>query len=150
LGRHWHFLTIVAWIFTGLLYVVLMIVTDEWRRLIPTSWHVFTDAARAAQTYARLELPPPAAGLPYNALQQLTYAAVVFLLAPLSIATGAAMSPAVIGRFPWYARLFGGKQAARSIHFLCLVGFVLFTVGHTAMVIVHGLPTGFAKIVLGS
>src|SRR5690606_19411099 len=77
------------------------------------------------------------------------YAGVVFVLAPLAIATGAAMSPALAARFPGYTRLFGGRQAARSIHFLCMVAFLAFTVGHVAMVVVHGLPEGAAHIVLG-
>jgi DMSO/TMAO reductase YedYZ molybdopterin-dependent catalytic subunit len=60
------------------------------------------------------------------------------------------MSPAVIGRFPWYARLFGGKQGARSLHFLGLCGFTAFIVVHTVMVVIHGLPSELSKILLGS
>lgn len=147
LGRHWHFLSVAAWVITGLVYVVCLFAFDEWRRLLPTTWAVFPHAWQALRTYASLQLPPP--GNPYNALQQLTYAAVVFLLGPLSFATGAAMSPAVAARFPWYTRLFGGRQAARSLHFLALLAFAAFTVGHTAMVVAHGLPQELVKIVLG-
>ena len=60
----------------------------------------------------------------YNALQQLSYAAVVFLLAPFSIATGIAMSPAIAARFPWYIKIFHGRQGARSLHFLALCAFI--------------------------
>jgi methionine sulfoxide reductase catalytic subunit len=147
LGRHWHFISVLAWILTGLVYIVLLFTLDEWRRLIPTTAAVFPHAWEDLRTYLSLRLPPP--GNPYNALQQLTYAAVIFLLAPFSLATGAAMSPAITARFPWYTRLFGGRQAARSLHFLSLVAFVLFTIGHTAMVVAHGLPEEWAKIVLG-
>ena len=59
------------------------------------------------------------------------------------------MSPAVLARFPWYIRLFHGRQGARSVHFLCLCGFAVFFVGHVTLVIVHGLPAGLAAIVLG-
>src|ERR1019366_4397221 len=52
--------------------------------------------------------------------------AVVFVLAPLSILTGAAMSPAVDARFPWYPRLFGNRQNARSLHFLAMAAYVIF------------------------
>ncbi|HZU75849.1 MAG TPA: cytochrome b/b6 domain-containing protein, partial [Dehalococcoidia bacterium] len=142
-GRHWHFLSIGAWVLTGLIYVILLFATDEWRRLIPTSWTIFPHAWDALRTYLSFGLPP---GIPYNALQQLSYAAVVFLLAPLSIVTGAAMSPAVAARFPWYPRLFHGRQAARSLHFLALLGFVAFTIIHTIMVLIHGLPDEWAKI----
>ena len=148
LGRHWHFTTIVLWLLTGIVYVILLFTLDEWRRLIPTSWSIFPDAVHTAHTYLTLHLPPE--GHPYNPLQQLAYAAVIFVLAPISILTGAAMSPAVAARFPWYTRIFGGRQAARSIHFLALVAFVLFTIGHTAMVVWHGLPHEWGLIVLGT
>jgi DMSO/TMAO reductase YedYZ molybdopterin-dependent catalytic subunit len=59
------------------------------------------------------------------------------------------MSPALAGRFPWFPRLFGGRQAARSLHFLGLVAFSAFTVHHIALVIAHGLRDGLAAIVLG-
>jgi methionine sulfoxide reductase catalytic subunit len=147
LGRHWHFFSVAAWILTGLVYVVLLFTMDEWRRLIPTTWAVFPDALQALRTYSSFHLPPP--GNPYNALQQLTYAAVIFLLAPFSIATGGAMSPALAARFPWYTRIFGGRQAARSLHFLSLLAFIAFTIVHTLMVVAHGLPEEWGKIVLG-
>ena len=147
LGRHWHFFSVAAWILTGLVYVILLFTMDEWRRLIPTTWAVFPAAWQALRTYVSFHLPPP--GNPYNALQQLTYAAVIFLLAPVSIATGAAMSPAVAARFPWYTRIFGNRQAARSLHFLSLLAFIAFTAGHTAMVVAHGLPAELGRIVLG-
>ncbi len=146
LGRHWHFVSITAWILTGLVYIILLFALDQWRRLIPTSASVFPAAWRDLWMYLHLQLPP---GYPYNALQQLTYAGVIFLLAPFSIATGAAMSPAVAARFPWYIRIFGGRQAARSLHLLALLAFALFTLVHTAMVVWHGLPDEWAKIVLG-
>ena len=59
------------------------------------------------------------------------------------------MSPALAGRFPWFPRLFGGRQAARSLHFLGLMAFVAFTVHHIALVIAHGFGDGLAAIVLG-
>jgi DMSO/TMAO reductase YedYZ molybdopterin-dependent catalytic subunit/thiosulfate reductase cytochrome b subunit len=147
LGRHWHFFSVTAWILTGLVYVVLLFTLDEWRRLVPTSWSIFPDAIGVARDYATFSLPAEDGG--YNALQQLSYFGVVFVLAPVSILTGAAMSPAVAARFPWYTRIFGGRQAARSLHFLALVAFVLFTIVHTVIVIVHGLPSEWALIVLG-
>ena len=73
----------------------------------------------------------------------------MFVLTPLQILTGLAMSPALAGRFPWFPRLFGGRQAARSLHFLGLMAFVAFTVHHVALVIAHGLVDGLAAIVLG-
>jgi DMSO/TMAO reductase YedYZ molybdopterin-dependent catalytic subunit len=140
LGRHWHFASVNGWIATGLAYVGLLFGTGQWRRLLPVSRSVFPEAWRVLVQYAHLRFP--AQHGTHNALQMLTYAGVVFLLAPLSIATGAAMSPAVAGRFPGYLRLFHGRQAARSLHFLCLFGYLAFLLGHVAMVALHVLATG--------
>lgn len=150
LGRHWHFMTLQFWVLTGVVYIALLFIEGQWRRLVPTDWSIVPDALRAMATYLSGSLPPPQPGLPYNAAQQLAYFGVVFVLAPLQILTGAAMSPSVIARFPWYARLFGGKQAARTIHFLVLCALIGFVIVHTAMVIIHGLPHEWAGIVLGS
>jgi len=147
LGRHWHFLADVGWLLTGLVYVVLLFSAPEWRRLIPTSWRIVPDAGRALLSYLTLHIVE-APGT-YNALQQVSYAAVVFLLAPVSIATGVAMSPAVAARFPWYIKIFHGRQGARSLHFLALGTFVLFFIGHVALVALHGFRQGLAVIVLG-
>jgi DMSO/TMAO reductase YedYZ molybdopterin-dependent catalytic subunit len=58
------------------------------------------------------------------------------------------MSPAVIGAAPWYAKIFGGRQRARTLHFAGLLAFLSFVLVHTAMVVVHGVGSGMAKIVL--
>lgn len=148
LGRHWHYLSVMGWVLTGVTYVVLLFATGEWRRLIPTSWSVFPEAWHTLLTYLSFHMPPETGH--YNALQQLSYAGVVFLLGPLLILTGAAMSPALSARFPWYPRLFGGRQAARSLHFLGLGLFSLFILVHVVMVALHGLGKNLGKIVLGS
>ncbi|MGH8574656.1 MAG: cytochrome b/b6 domain-containing protein, partial [Gammaproteobacteria bacterium] len=137
LGRFWHFVAVAGWLLTGVAYLLVLVTSDQWQRLVPASWEVFPQAWDAVLTYLRLEVPPT--GDPYNALQQLTYFGVVFVLTPLQILTGLAMSPALEGHFPWYPRLFCGRQAARSLHFLGLVAFVAFTVHHVALVVAHGL-----------
>jgi thiosulfate reductase cytochrome b subunit len=148
LGRHWHFWSVVGWVVVGLVYVVLLFCTPEWRRLVPTSLAVFPGALHALADYLRLRVPPE--GNPYNPLQQLTYFVVVLVLAPLQIVTGLMMSPAIAARAPWLPRLLGGRQAARSLHFLGLVAFAIFFVGHVAMVVAHGFGAEMANIVLGS
>src|SRR6188474_2640166 len=147
LGRFWHFAAVIGWLVTGLIYLLALATSDQWQRLVPTSWTVLRQAWDGAMAYLRLDIPE--AGNPYNALQQLTYFALVFVLTPLQISTGLAMSPALAGRFPWFPGLFGGRQAARSLHFLGLMAFVAFTVHHVALVIAHGLGNGLAAIVLG-
>ena len=147
LGRHWHFLADFVWLLTGLVYVVMLFAAPEWRRLIPTSWQIVPDAGRAMLSYLTLHIVETPGT--YNALQQLSYAAVVFLLAPFSMATGVAMSPAIAARFPWYIKIFHGRQGARSLHFLALCTFILFFIGHVALVVLHGFRKGLAVIVLG-
>ena len=149
LGRHWHFMTVQFWILTGVVYVAMIFATGYWRYVVPTDWAIVPDALRAVGDYLQFRLPPPIAGEPFEPAQKLTYFLVIFVLAPFQIATGAAMSPSVLARFPHYGRLFGGKQGARSLHFLGLVAFAGFTLVHTILVIVHGLPSELAKITLG-
>ncbi len=150
MGRHWHFFSIIFWIANGAAYYILLFSSDEWQRLIPTSFSIIPQAIHIAMIYATFHIPPESLAHPYNALQQLTYFAVVFLLGPFMIATGAAMSPAIDARFPWYSKtLFRGKQVARSLNFLGMIAFVLFIIVHVAMVLIERFPETMGHIVLG-
>jgi sulfoxide reductase catalytic subunit YedY len=97
-------------------------------------------------TYLHLNIPHTSG---YNALQQLAYFAVIFILTPIQIVTGLAMSPAIAARFPRLSQVTGGRQAARSLHFLGMLAFVLFIIVHVGLVVAHGFGEGMAKIVLG-
>lgn len=148
LARLWHFLAAGLWLATGAVYYALAFATGEWRRLIPTSWAIFPAAARTAVTYLRFELPPR--GDPYNPLQQLGYAAAAYLFPAFMIATGLAMSPAVEARFPWFLRLFGNRQIARSLHFLGLAAILAFTVVHVLLVVIEGFAGNVSFIMFGA
>jgi sulfoxide reductase catalytic subunit YedY len=151
LARVWHFLTVHGFILTGVVFIVLLLATGQWQRLVPTSPHVLADAWATWAYYATFHLPPEPNGFyAYNALQQLAYFGVIFGLGPLAILTGIAMSPAVVNRFPWYARLFGGRQSARSIHFLNMLCFVGFILVHVALVAMTGFARNMNHIVLGT
>jgi methionine sulfoxide reductase catalytic subunit len=153
LGRYWHFSAMFGWFITGVVYFVLLFASDQWRRLVPTSWSIVPDAWHSFVTYLSLRLPEPGTTenplAPYNALQQLSYFAVVFGLTPHMIFTGLAMSPAIESRARWYPKLFFGRQSARSLHFLGMVAYVLFFGIHVLMVIVHGPARGLTKMTLG-
>jgi DMSO/TMAO reductase YedYZ molybdopterin-dependent catalytic subunit/thiosulfate reductase cytochrome b subunit len=149
LGRHWHFMTLQFWVANGVAYIIMLFVTGWWHTMVPTTWEIFPNAVRAVGYYLMFHLPPKIPGLPFNAVQLLSYFFVVFILAPLQVLTGAAMSPAIQGRFPWYTRLFGGRQKARSLHFVGLLAFVAFIIVHTAMVIINDLPNLWTVMVLG-
>jgi DMSO/TMAO reductase YedYZ molybdopterin-dependent catalytic subunit/thiosulfate reductase cytochrome b subunit len=152
LGRHWHFFSMIFWFANGIAYYILLFTSGEWIRLIPTSWSIFPEAFNIALQYASFQLPsePIGGGAIYNPLQQLTYFGVVFLLGPFMIATGAAMSPAIAAQFPWYQKIFRGRQVARSLHFLGMLAFVLFIIIHIIMVTVEHFPENMGNIVLGN
>jgi sulfoxide reductase catalytic subunit YedY len=150
LGRHWHFFALTFWVLNGAIYIIALFTSGEWRTLIPTSWTIFPAAWHTFVTYASMHLPPESSFTPLDPLQQLIYAAVVYLLAPLQILTGAAMSPSIAARFPWYIRIFGGRQVARSLHFLGLVAFIIFTILHTVLIFVVRFPNNVRDIVLGN
>ncbi|HST03680.1 MAG TPA: molybdopterin-dependent oxidoreductase [Chloroflexia bacterium] len=149
LGRHWHFAALGFWVLNGLIYVVLLFATGGWTRLIPTSWSVIPEAWDTLVGYVSFRVPPPDAFQPFDPLQQLAYAGVIFILAPFLILTGAAQSPAVEAQFPWYARLFGGRQTARSLHFIGLVAFLVFIAIHVTLVVLTGFGNNMGNIVLG-
>lgn len=156
LGRHWHFFAAMFWVLNGLVYVVLLCVTGQYLRLVPTDWAIFPNAWQQMVQYMTFHPPMKSLYLGvYDPLQQLAYFAVVFLLAPFQIATAAAQSPAVEARFPWYVNLWGGRQSARSLHFLGLVAFVGFIIVHTGFVFLasdNGLPglvSNFGDIIFG-
>ena len=117
---------------------------------MPTSWGIFVQAWNTFVYYANFHLPPEPNGFyGYNALQQLVYFATIFIMAPLAILTGMAMSPALVNRFPRYVRIFGGRQGARSVHFLVLVGFIYFIIAHVTLVVITGFRRNMNHIVLG-
>lgn len=135
LARNWHFTAAIIWLATGAVYWGYMFISGTWTRLIPTSWSIVPAAWNDLIGYLTFHLPPVSAFHPYDALQQVTYAAVAFILPPVMILTAAAMSPALMNRFPLFMRLFGDRrQVARSIHFLGMVAFSVFIVIHVAMV----------------
>ena len=150
LGRHWHFFSVIFWVLNGVIYIVLLFATGEWSRLIPTSWDIFPRAWDTFLTYITFHIPPVSEFRPYDPLQQLAYAAVVFLLAPFMLLTGASMSPAIEARFPWYIKLFGGRQVGRSLHFLSMIAFTLFIIVHTALVLIVHFQNNIRNIVFGT
>jgi thiosulfate reductase cytochrome b subunit len=126
-GRYLHFLS--AWIaaLTGTVYV-----------LGGTRAHHF-----------RRDLFRPAQPAKYNVVQRITYAAVVFVLFPLMIWTGLAMSPGVTSVLPLLVTSMGGQQSARTIHFIVASLLVLFVVGHVAMVVFAGFTRHVGAMILG-
>jgi thiosulfate reductase cytochrome b subunit len=138
-ARRWHLA--FAWVLAiGLiLYWLAILRNRHWRGLLPhraelTPRHLWQEV----KDHARLRFPKGAAALAYNTLQKLSYAGMVFLVLPLVILTGLTMSPGMNAAWPWLLDLFGGRQSARSIHFLCAVALLAFILVHLIMVVLAG------------
>jgi sulfoxide reductase catalytic subunit YedY len=150
-ARIWHFIIVHGFIITGIIFAVMLFLTDQWKRLVPTSPLVLKQAWDTWVHYATFNLPPEPNGFyGYNALQQIAYLVSVFGFGVVAILTGVAMSPAVVNHFPWYARIFGGRQSARSIHFLTMLGFLAFLVVHVTLIVMTGFARNMNHIVLGT
>lgn len=151
IARAWHFINVHGFIVTGMIFAIMLFDTEQWRRIVPASPLVITQAWNIWVHYATFHMPPEPNGFyGYNALQQIAYFTVFFIFGPLAIATGIAMSPAVVNHFPWYARIFGGRQSARSIHFLTMLSFVAFLVVHVTLVAITGFARNMNHIVMGT
>lgn len=152
MARHWHFTFDILWIVTGVTFIAVQFADGTWTRLVPTSWELGPQAVSCMATYGRLRDPANAAGIDgfvrFNALQQLTYFSIIFIVPPLQILTGVAMSPAFDNQHKWYPRLFGNRQGARSLHFILMVGFIAFFVGHMVLVLSTGAARNLNGIVL--
>lgn len=135
-SRYLHFQSAWLLVLTGLLYVIHGIVSGSFRKhLVPEagerSWRA---VATVMGQHLRFRRPSEAETHSYNVLQRLTYLAVIFVLVPMVIWTGLAMSPAFISAFPSTVTLLGGRQSARTLHFLVSVALVLFLLVHVFMV----------------
>ncbi len=151
IARSWHFITVYGFVLTGAFFVIGLLTSTQWERLVPTSPGVFVQAWNTFVLYANFHFPlEPNGFYGYNALQQLAYLATVFVMAPLAILTGMAMSPALVNRFPRYTKIFGGRQGARSTHFLVLIGFICFIVIHVTLIALTGFERNMNHIVLGT
>lgn len=150
-SRRWHFF--FAWLFVtnGVVYWLAGLIGGHIRRdLLPTAadvaprniWHEVV-------THARLQFPKGEEARRYNVLQKGAYLAVIALLLPLMVGTGLTMSPGFNAAAPWLLDLFGGRQSARSLHFLSaslLVGFVLL---HLFMVVASGTWNNIRSMITG-
>ncbi len=149
LARWWHLGVDVLWLANGIAFYVLLFATGEWRRIVPTSWQVFPDAASAALQYLSLSWPADNSWVAYNGLQSLAYFTTIFVAAPLALITGLGMSPALSTRFKRVSKLLS-IQAARSLHFLVLCWFLFFIVVHITLVFTTDALRNLNHIYAGS
>jgi thiosulfate reductase cytochrome b subunit len=151
-GRNLHFL--FAWVFVvnGAIYVAAALVSGYVRRRLLPSREQLQIGNVMAELRAHLKWRRPAAtGRPdYNVLQKTAYLVVIFVLAPLTVLTGLTMSPGFVAALPELTTLFGGRQSARSIHFIAANLLVLFLVAHLLEVALAGGVAMLRAMVTGS
>jgi len=149
MARHWHLF--FAWLFVvnGIAYVLYTLVSRHLTKdLIPTRDEL-RNIGRSIVDHIKLKHPTGDAATRYNVLQSLTYLIVIFVLLPLIVVCGLAMSPTLNTVFTGWVDLLGGRQSARTLHFLAAFGLLLFVVVHVAEVFIAGVWNEMRSMVTG-
>ncbi len=146
-GRRWHFF--FAWLFVlnGLLYFVYNFASGHLRKFFLTPKDI-PKLLPMIFYYLRLRRESPQ-DAEYNPLQKMAYTIVCFVITPVIIVSGMAMSPQLDVAFNWLPAMFGGRQSARSLHFLLAFSFALFTFGHIFMVVTTGIFNNMRSMITG-
>jgi len=150
-SRYLHFQAAWIVVLTGLLYIISALFTGHLRKNLhpgeaDLSWSAFSTAIA---NHLRFKRPAEAEAWSYNLLQRLTYLFVIFVLFPLVIWTGLAMSPAFVSAVPATVTLLGGQQSARTIHFFVSLFLVLFLLVHVVMVFLAGFRSRMRAMITG-
>lgn len=149
IGRHWHFF--FAWLFVvnGLCYLLYAVFSGHLRRdLLPTRLE-WRHIGRSIGDHLRFRHPTGEAARRYNVLQNLAYLAVIFVMVPLIVVAGMAMSPRLDAVFTGWIEIFGGRQSARTLHFLAATALLLFVFVHVAEVLIGGVWNQMRSMVTG-
>ena len=149
MARHWHLF--FAWLFVanGVCYVLYTIFSKHLvRDLVPSRFEL-RNIGRSILDHLKLRHPTGDAATRYNVLQSLTYLIVIFGLLPLVVIAGIAMSPRLDTVFTGWVDLLGGRQSARSLHFLAALGLVIFVVVHVVEVVIAGVWNEMRSMITG-
>jgi thiosulfate reductase cytochrome b subunit len=144
-GRVIHFFFAWALVTTLAVWAVASVLNGHLRALVPTLADLRGLPGDVA-SHLRLRFHHSAG---YNVLQKLAYAGVLFVALPVMIATGLTMSPGFDAAAPWLLQVFGGRQTARSIHFLTMLALGGFVAVHMAMILAAGPLNEVRSIVTG-
>jgi thiosulfate reductase cytochrome b subunit len=150
-SRYLHFQAAWIAVLTGLLFVISGVLTGHLRKdLLPhkgdLSWRAFSTVIGG---HLRIARPSEAEAWSYNVLQRLTYLIVIFVLFPLVIWTGLAMSPAFVSAFPATVNVLGGQQSARTLHLFVSLALLLFLLVHIVMVCIAGFRSRMRAMITG-
>jgi thiosulfate reductase cytochrome b subunit len=150
-GRRWHFF--FAWLFVlnGLVYLGFGLAGGRiGRELLPRRDEVSPGHLwREIKDHARLRFPKGQAARHYNTIQKASYLAVILVLLPMMLVTGLSMSPGMTPVLGWLVELLGGRQSARTLHFIAAGLIVAFVIVHVAMVLASGPLNNLRSMVTG-
>jgi thiosulfate reductase cytochrome b subunit len=149
MARRWHLF--FAWLFVinGLCYISYSFLTKHVQRDLITTKNDRATIWQSIKDHAKFKHPTGEAAIPYNVLQKLAYLAVIFILLPLIILMGWAMSPFMDALIPGWIDLFGGRQTARTIHFIVAWLLVAFVFIHVFEVIITGVWNNLRSMITG-
>lgn len=151
MSRRWHLAFALIFAFALLAYMIWSLVNRHITRDLAfrkgelKPGHVWQDI----REHARLRFPTGEAAMRYNILQKASYIGVIFVLLPLIVLTGLTMSPGMDAAWPWLVDLFGGRQSARSIHFIVAWLLAAFFVVHILMVLLAGPINEIRSMITG-
>lgn len=150
-SRYLHFEAAWVAVLTGFLYVCYGVFRGHFRRnLLPTASDLSPASfAQDISRHLRFARPSSEEATSYNVLQRVTYLLVIFVLFPLVIWTGLAMSPTIEGAFPALVTALGGRQSARTIHFFVSILLVGFLLVHIFMVYLAGFWSRVGAMIVG-
>jgi len=150
-SRYLHFEAAWLLVFTALVYGLYGVFTGHFlRNLLPGrgqwNWRSFREVIAK---YRQRRAADPAEAHTYNVVQRAAYVAVIFVVFPMMIWTGLAMSPSFTSAFPSTVALLGGRQTARTLHFLLTGVLVLFLVVHVTMIALAGFRSRLRAMITG-
>lgn len=150
-GRRWHFFFAWLLVINGFIYLLYGLFAGHFRRdLLPEGRELApSHLGHEIADHARLRFPKGEAARRYNSMQKLAYLAVIFVLLPLMVATGLTMSPGMDAALPWLVDVFGGRQSARTLHFVAATLLVAFVIVHLAMVVLSGPFNNLRSMITG-
>ncbi len=137
LATWFHIAVDILWLLNGVVFYVLIFATAQWTRIVPTRWDIVPNALSAALQYASLDWPTENGWSNYNALQTLSYFGIVFVVAPVALATGIRLAPGFSARFRPLDRVFP-VAATKRVHYWTMLVFAVFIVIHVTLVLATG------------
>src|SRR5262245_38794167 len=148
-GRVWHFFFAWLLVINGCVYLLYTFLTRHFRRDLLPSGRQLRQIGGTLIDHLRLRFPRGQEAARYNGLQKLAYLSIVLFMLPLIVLAGLTMSPGADAGMPWLLDLFGGRQSARTVHFVIAWLLVLFVMIHVLMVLVSGVVNNMRSMITG-